>query len=349
MIWSNLNDANIDQRDTTASAETARRHALEHQKRNLVAVHQLENKLNIAQQWERGSFEWQAAAEKVSMRTYQRCIDVLEGLIVARMFELTKMNRSQTGMFLVYYMMITTDSTAKGYSLRKHIANALKSRSVAIRTALDRYNAAALALVPPQQVLDWDQVVEYAFLSDFDLLRDARQDIRRKPWATPAARLAIDKAFKLERAEEEILRLNIEVPRLATYIRDEDIYLRKKIIEMSHSQPTIAHQVGIHRMERARFNAHHLEVLGKIYILDGYTGPVGFGTHVALAEVLVVQDSEDPGGQALPPAGAALSHEEDQEEELEEEQAGEDEEVAVLTAVFTVLNVSLDVQCGQEE
>ena len=35
--------------DTTASAETARRHALEVQKRDLVAVQLLENRLNIVQ------------------------------------------------------------------------------------------------------------------------------------------------------------------------------------------------------------------------------------------------------------------------------------------------------------
>jgi hypothetical protein len=85
----------------TASAETARRHALEIQKRDLAAVQVLENKLNISQRWERGSPEWQAAGAKVSLRTYQRCIDVLEGLVVARMFELTKMNRSQTGMVMI--------------------------------------------------------------------------------------------------------------------------------------------------------------------------------------------------------------------------------------------------------
>ena len=101
LTWSNLTEANITQRDMTASAETARRHALEVQKRDLVAVQLLENRLNIVQRWDRGSFEWQAAAEKVVMRTYQRCLDVLEGLIVAQMFELTKMNRSQTGMSLV--------------------------------------------------------------------------------------------------------------------------------------------------------------------------------------------------------------------------------------------------------
>ena len=97
LAWSNLTEANIGERDTTASAETACRHALEVQKRNLAAVQMIENKLNIARRWEQGLFEWQAAAEKVMMRTYQCSIDVLEGLIVACMFELTKMNRSQTG------------------------------------------------------------------------------------------------------------------------------------------------------------------------------------------------------------------------------------------------------------
>src|SRR5271156_5544293 len=105
--------------------------------------------------------------------------------------------------------------------MHKHISNALKARSRAIRTALDRYNIAATALVPPRQLLDWEQVVEYAFLSDFDLLRDTRQDIRNRPWATPAARLAMDQSFKLRRAKEEIKRLNIEIRRFATYMRDE--------------------------------------------------------------------------------------------------------------------------------
>jgi hypothetical protein len=183
-------------------------------------------------------------------------------------------------------------------------------------------------------------VVEYAFLSDFDLLRDARQDIRRKPWATPAARLAIDQAFKLERAAEEVARLNIEIPRFATYIRDEDIYLRVKEIELSASHPALAHQVGIHRMERARFNEHHLSVLGRIFLLPGYTGPVGFGTRAVEAPAV----PELPKEPALPPAtGATLSQEEDLEEELDEEQAGEDEEVVVLAAVFSLLDMSLDV------
>ena len=202
----------------------------------------------------------------------------------------------------------------------------------------------SLALTPPRQVLDWDQVVEYTFLSDFDLLHDAHQDIRRKPWATPTARLAIDQAFKLECAEEEVARLNIEVSQLATNIRDEDICLREKVIKLSASHSALAHQVTLHWMERARFNAHHLKVLGDIYLLPGFTGSVGFGIHVAEAPAT----TEAPKDPVLPlGAGTTLNCEEDLEE-LEGEQAGEDEEVAVLGAVFDVLDISFDVQHSQE-
>ena len=85
-----------------------------------------------------------------------------------------------------------------GYKLRKHIATALRARSQAIRRALDRYNAAASTVSPPQPNLSWDDVVEYAFLADFDLLRESRQDIRDRPWTKPAFRVMIDQHFKLQ-------------------------------------------------------------------------------------------------------------------------------------------------------
>jgi hypothetical protein len=152
--------------------------------------------------------------------------------------------------------------------MRKHIAYALKARSRAIRTALNRYNAAVTALVPPRQLLDWEQVVEYSFLSDFDLLRDTRQDICSRPWAT----LAMDQAFKLQRAKEEIKRLDIEIRQFATYLRDEDAYLRLKESTIALSNPALANQVAIHRMERGRYNVYHTDILRKIYLLKGFTG-----------------------------------------------------------------------------
>jgi hypothetical protein len=77
--------------------ETARRHAREKHEKDLLTVQQMELKMGIATRWVPDSLEWKAAAEKVSKRQYQRCLDSLEGLIVARMFELTKVNMSQTG------------------------------------------------------------------------------------------------------------------------------------------------------------------------------------------------------------------------------------------------------------
>jgi hypothetical protein len=85
-------------RDLTPSLETARRHTLEQYEKDLRVAQDLEMRLCIVERWKPGSPEWQRASELVSMRRYQRALDHLEGLIVARMFELTKMNMSQTGM-----------------------------------------------------------------------------------------------------------------------------------------------------------------------------------------------------------------------------------------------------------
>ncbi|KAF6745727.1 hypothetical protein DFP72DRAFT_1090863, partial [Ephemerocybe angulata] len=78
------------------SPETQMRHAIEEDKKNLAAVIDLETKLGIEKRWVKGSVKWTAAAEMVSRRRYQRCLDQLESLIVSRMFELTKMNMSKT-------------------------------------------------------------------------------------------------------------------------------------------------------------------------------------------------------------------------------------------------------------
>lgn len=83
--------------DFTRTIETKRRHAFERHEKDLAAVHALEVRLGITNRWDLGGPECEEAAKLVSMRKYQRCLDTLEGLVVARIFELTKMNRSQTG------------------------------------------------------------------------------------------------------------------------------------------------------------------------------------------------------------------------------------------------------------
>jgi hypothetical protein len=53
--------------------------------------------------------------------------------------------------------------------------------------------------------------VEYSFLAEFDLLRFAQPDVQEADWLKPAHREAALKHYKLCRAREEIIRLNIEV------------------------------------------------------------------------------------------------------------------------------------------
>ncbi|KIK17789.1 hypothetical protein PISMIDRAFT_52478, partial [Pisolithus microcarpus 441] len=151
-----------DTRVTLYSPYTVRRHAQENYDKDLLVVQELERKLNISRRWVPEDKEWQNAGRLVANREYCRALDNLESLVVARLFELTKMNRAGTG-----------------YKLRKHIAKALQTRSAAIKVVLDRYNKCALV------TLRWEEVVEYAFLADFDLLRDTREDISQRPWAHP--------------------------------------------------------------------------------------------------------------------------------------------------------------------
>jgi hypothetical protein len=126
-VWSTLTPESIGRRDATRAIETVRRHAIEMHDKDLIAVQLMEKRLNITDRWTPESEEWKAAAEKVSMRQFQRCLDSLEGLVVARMFELTRMNMSQTGKLLCLDCPFTYILLLSGYNLRKHIGNALKS------------------------------------------------------------------------------------------------------------------------------------------------------------------------------------------------------------------------------
>lgn len=91
-------------KDNTRSIERARRHALENHARDLKTVQELEDKLNITTQWDPACREWQEAGWLVTNHKYQCAVDQLEGLIVACMFELTKMNQSEIGRFFCMQM-----------------------------------------------------------------------------------------------------------------------------------------------------------------------------------------------------------------------------------------------------
>ena len=85
----------------TRRIETQRRHALEVRSKALAAVHDLEMRMEIGLRWIAGDEKWEAAASMVYRRRYQRALDHLEELVIARMFELAKCHMSGTGTALI--------------------------------------------------------------------------------------------------------------------------------------------------------------------------------------------------------------------------------------------------------
>ncbi|KAJ7320975.1 hypothetical protein DFH08DRAFT_818795 [Mycena albidolilacea] len=192
---------------STANGNT-RRHARENYNKVVEAVQATEHRLSI---------------ELVVNRWYRRAVDSLEALVVKRLLELTKVNQS-----------------GLGYKVRKHIAKALQVRSKAIRSALQRYNSAALALDPPRQHLSWEEVIGYAFLADFDILWDPTGNATIRAWADPAARQLLDSYHKLKRAKEEIQE-----------------FLLAKEAEILPDDPTLAFFIGKYRWQRGRYDEIH--------------------------------------------------------------------------------------------
>ena len=80
--------------------ETARHHAQETYDKDLVTVQDLELKLGINSHWKPGDVEWQNAGCLMAQQKYQHALNNLESLVVARIFELGKMNQAGTGKLL---------------------------------------------------------------------------------------------------------------------------------------------------------------------------------------------------------------------------------------------------------
>ncbi|KAJ7348547.1 hypothetical protein DFH08DRAFT_914340 [Mycena albidolilacea] len=224
---------------STANGNT-RRHAHENYNKVVKAVQATECRLSIEVRWTSEDKEWTDAAELVVNRQYRRAVDSLEALVVKRLLELTKVNQS-----------------GLGYKVRKHIAKALQVRSKAIQSALQRYNSAALALDPPRQHLSWEEVIDYAFLANFDILRDPTGNATIRAWADPAAHQLLDSYHKLKRAKEEIQQLNIKIRCVVTYMKDEREFLLAKEAEILPDDPTLAFFIGKYRRQRGRYDKIH--------------------------------------------------------------------------------------------
>ncbi|KAJ7734258.1 hypothetical protein B0H16DRAFT_1664996 [Mycena metata] len=206
----------------------------------------LERRLDIGagERWTPGSEEWVAAATLTREYQYRKSLDRLQGLIVSRLLELSKANM------------------------------AIQARSKSLKTALARYNAAAENL-GDRPTLTWEEILEMGRLEDFDLLRLAREDIRDAPWAQPGARPTLDLYFQLLRAEEERVRLNVEIKRWVTWMKEERDFLQYHECRLKEEgQAARALQVRKYRILQGRFYGLHQDRLLKLSRLPGFTGSI---------------------------------------------------------------------------
>ncbi|KAH9855188.1 hypothetical protein C2E23DRAFT_724520 [Lenzites betulinus] len=244
-----------DETSRTRKIETNRRYLDARRKVLMLEVADLEVHLGITASWQPGDAEYIRVAQYVATRKYQRALSNLQRLVVQRLFELHKMNISQTG-----------------YRMRRHIAKNMQTRSRALRNAIQTYNSAAAALDPPRPKLDWDTVSHYHLLQEFELLNDTRADVRDKPWAQPAVRETVRRARRVARAHEEIASVNLEAQRVHTSIHDEE-RMFARILEQLRSTNDIAYGAVLEYTTRRRAaSAHVLTSLKKLYALEGFSG-----------------------------------------------------------------------------
>lgn len=114
-------------------------------------------------------------------------------------------------------------------------------------------------------------------VGEFDLLRDARQDIRTQPWARRANRDATNTYFNVKRAREEIRRLNVEIPRLFTSMIDEHVDYLKAIKDTESTDPALSRELAARHRYRDVVNARVVAWLWKTSQLAGFSGKVVYG------------------------------------------------------------------------
>ena len=83
---------------------------------------------------------------------------------------------------------------------------------------MEDHNKAAAALNPPRPPIDWSRVSTYEFLEQVALLKDTHNDLQGKRWANSGIRETLKLAERIDRAKEELRRLNIEIRRQHTAI-----------------------------------------------------------------------------------------------------------------------------------
>ncbi|KAG2118322.1 hypothetical protein DEU56DRAFT_930524 [Suillus clintonianus] len=246
--YSSKEIGNIRRRHTHAAAKRDQKQEV---------VEDFERQMGIEQRWGPDHPERIKAQSRIMHRLFFKALDDVERLVVMQLLELTKLQMN-----------------GLGYKLRTQISKALKSCASAIRNALQRYNKYAAQMIPPRPPLEWEQIVEFSFLAEFDLLRDGDAQLHSKRWANPLYQQASMQYFDGMRAKEEIERLNVEIGCLLTKICDDAVYYPQTIATLAADDPPLASELGRQWDQLRSLNLWHLQRIRQTQALHGYSGPL---------------------------------------------------------------------------
>ncbi|KAJ3005952.1 hypothetical protein NUW54_g4120 [Trametes sanguinea] len=219
----------------------------------------------------------------------------VQQLVMQRLLELSKANMSGMGRpyMLCYAGIFLTANT--GYKMRASVWKGLKARTKAIRTALKRYNKLTANMQPPAPPLYWKDVVNYTFVSEFELLRSAYShgDVLSAPWTVPHNHEISAKFFKMLSEQDKLPHLNSEISRLHTSIELEQCEYGHTIKSIAAPNPHLAAELRAAYRLRQRIDQIHLAQLVTIRALPGYTGLSGCGVPMSRSQELFDMTGDD--------------------------------------------------------
>ncbi|QRW26071.1 hypothetical protein RhiXN_11148 [Rhizoctonia solani] len=229
-------------------------------------VERLEQEHAINPRWTPGCKEWEAAVEREALEDYHEALRMLELLVIQRIAELEKANAIGTGNV--------------GYKARVQMSKAIKRREKALNTALNQYNAAAQAVNPPRPIISFNELSEYAYLANFDFLKYSEHGTLEAEWSRPVNRRCVELWQRIQRAEEEIIRLNIEITRVLTHIRDEEAFLSAQCEVLKLSNPNLAHILCDRLQLTQQVNQRVKKDLEDLAKLKKFSGSLSLGVGV---------------------------------------------------------------------
>ena len=87
------------------------------------------------------------------------------------------------------------------------------------------------------------KVIETFSLGEFDIWRDAQQDIKQLQWAQPAHHKAMNLYFQMKRAKDKMKCLDIEILRLLTNLYDDHVDFDRAVQTEQDTNLYLAHEL----------------------------------------------------------------------------------------------------------